>query len=549
MKSILFVFLFFISFNSCFSQKKTTQLDSIRGKLTPERACIDVFYYELSLDISIDTKSIIGNNEIHFLAKNDFTTIQLDLDSNLFILKILDNKDQPLKFTRKKNTFFIEFQQTQKKGTKSFVKIFYSGKPTIAIEPPWEGGFVWTKDSLNRPWVGVACEGAGASLWWPCKDHPSDEPDSMRMNFEVPNNLYCASNGNLTAISQPNVTKKIYHWKVSYPINNYNVTLNIGHYKHFSDTLFRKDNSKLPLDYYILDYNLEKAKKHFQQVNVMLKCYEKLFGNYPYQNDGYALIEASYWGMEHQGGIAYGNKYKNDMLGFDYIIVHESGHEWWGNNISIDDHADLWIHEAFTTYGETLLLELVYNKETAEKYLYSQKNYIKNQEPIIGPYEVNYHYWKDSDMYFKGAQMLHTLRNSINNDSIWFSMLLNIQKTFGGKQLNSATLISYINSYTKFDYSAFFRQYLIQLKLPILEFEFQSKNNKQIQLTYKWVTEEKAFSMPINIKMSGIPKINLNPSNTFQTIDISIPDHKKIIIENLNDYFIQWKQVKSSPIK
>ncbi len=546
MKKIYFGILFFFQLINCFSQQQTTAKDSLRGILSPERSCFDVYYYDLSVSINVEEQFISGNNCIYFIAQKDFSLIQLDLNGELSIQKIIDNKGNNLDFYRKGNTFFVRFMELQNKGSRSFIKIFYSGKAHKAIDPPWDGGFVWTQDSLNRPWVSVACEGVGASLWWPCKDHPSDEPDSVRMNFEVPSDLYCAANGNLIKTTQTSLNTKTYQWKVSYPINIYNVTLNIGHYAHLSDTYLRKDSTSLSLDYYVLTYNKEKAKKHFEQVKVMLKCYEKLFGNYPFEKDGYALIEAPYWGMEHQSGIAYGNQYKNNNYGFDYIIVHESGHEWWGNNVSVADHADLWIHEAFTTYGETLLLEAIYNKETAERYLAGQKKLIKNQEPIIGPYGVNYHYWKDSDMYYKGAYMLHTLRNSLANDSLWFSLLLGIQADFGGKQINSHQLISYINTFTKVDYTAFFRQYLLYTSLPILEYEIIRKDSKHILLKYKWIGSEKNFSLPISITLNNLQKLKLYPSREYKILKIPNVNNKNSISINENAFYIQLKQVRNS---
>jgi aminopeptidase N len=540
----LFILLLFFPSILAFSQQKITSEDSLRGILSPERKCFDVYYYDLSITVNTAKQYITGSNSIYFKAEEDFSLFQLDLDKEMYISKITDKNDSTITYSRKGNSVFVRFREVQKKGTHSFIKIYYEGKPHKAINAPWDGGFVWTVDSLNRPWVAVACEGVGASLWWPCKDHPSDEPDSMRMRFEVPAPLFCASNGNLTNTTLTKQNTKIYEWKVSYPINIYNVTLNIGYYTHISDVYRRTDSTVLALDYYVLSYNKEKAEVHFRQVKKMLESYEFFFGKYPYEKDGYALIEAPYWGMEHQSAVAYGNQYKNNMLGFDYIIVHESGHEWWGNNISSADHADLWIHEAFTTYGEALLVEYFYNKEEAEKYLAGQKKMIKNREIIIGPYGVNYHYWKDSDMYYKGALMLHTLRNSLDNDSLWFSLLRRLQAKFGGKQISSSELIGYINTYTHFDYTTFFNQYLLHTDLPVLEYQIVKKDKKNLYLKYRWKADEKAFSLPMTITVNETQKIKVYPSADFKTLIIPIENGRKEIDFNTNSFYIEIDSIK-----
>jgi aminopeptidase N len=545
MKKLFFILLFSIYFFPCFSQQqKISGEDSIRGILSRERTCFDVHYYDLSLSVNVNKQFISGSNAIYFKALEDFSVLQLDLFNNLSISKITDAKDSSITYERKNNALFVHFRETQKKNNFSFLKIYYEGQPHKAINAPWDGGFVWTLDSLDRSWVSVACEGVGASLWWPCKDHPSDEPDSMRMQFEVPQEFFCASNGNLIDIRATNRQTKIYEWAVHYPVNTYNITLNIGNYVHFSDTYTRKDNSILPLDYYVLSYNLEKAKKHFAQVKPMLACYEKLFGNYPFEKDGYALIEAPYWGMEHQSAIAYGNRFKNNMVGLDYIIVHESGHEWWGNNISVSDHADLWIHEAFTTYGETLLLECLYNTEAADKYLQGQNRLIRNREPIIGPYGVNYHYWQDSDMYYKGARMLHTLRHSLDNDSLWFALLLHLQKDFSGKQISTKELVADINNFVGYDYSAFFSQYLTRTDLPVLEYEIIKKDKKS-RLRYRWKSVAENFSLPLIVFVNDSTKIKIEPTMEFKTLSISSDSKKQNSIFPVNSFYIVFEQIKS----
>ncbi len=544
-----FLSLFFsiVSF-ACISQPFTAS-DSLRGTLSPERACFDVRFYDLSLAIVPEQHFIKGQNTIYFSAEKDFSSFQLDLHQDLTLHSVTDAEDSMLTSVRKGNSLFVRFRTLQKKGTQSFIRVSYSGEPHRAINPPWDGGFVWALDSLDRPWVSVACEGVGASLWWPCKDHPSDEPDSMRMRFEVPETLFCASNGNLRNTSPTANHTVVYEWFVQYPINTYNATLNIGAYLHLSDTYTRKDQSALALDYYVLSYNKENAKKHFEQVKPILNCYETIFGKYPFEKDGYALIESPYWGMEHQSAIAYGNRFKNNMSGLDYIIVHESGHEWWGNYLSAADHADLWIHEAFTTYGETLLLECLASKEAAKKHLEAQKKLIKNKEAIQGPYGVNYHYWQDSDMYYKGAWMLHTLRNSLPDDSLWFAVLKSIQKKFGGTQFNSSQLIAHINEFTGYDYTGFFNQYLTQINLPVFEYALSRKDKQHHTLSYRWVSEVKDFALPLVLKRNQAASLTLSPKTTFQTILLPSQEIKAVLETIASDFYIQTREIPPGNLK
>ncbi|HVD98184.1 MAG TPA: M1 family metallopeptidase [Cytophagaceae bacterium] len=545
MKKFFFSLFFLICFTPCFPQQKFTLQDTLRGTLTAERKCFDVQFYDLSLAVQLNQHLLNGSNRIYFKATETFSTLQLDLYENINIRKITDEKENLLSYKRNGNAVFIQLHEPLQKNSSSFLTVYYEGEPHKAINPPWDGGFVWALDSLDRPWVSVACEGVGASLWWPCKDHPSDEPDSMRMRFEVANPLFCASNGNLISTTPTNRNTTVYEWRVHYPINTYNITLNIGAYAHLHDLYTRTDGSALDLDYYVLSFNKEKASKHFEQVKPMLACYEKLFGPYPFQKDGYALIESPYWGMEHQSAIAYGNRFKNNMVNLDYIVVHESGHEWWGNHVSASDHADLWIHEAFTTYGETLLLECEQGKDIAEKYLTGQKRLIKNREPIIGPYGVNYHYWEDSDMYYKGAWMLHTLRGSLNNDSLWFALLRNIQRTFGGQAISSSQLITYINNFTGFDYTGFFAQYLLRTDLPLFEYEVLKQDKKSVKLKFRWISEVEGFSMPLVLQTSQAAPLKIYPNSTFQTVSFPCIDIKTCLDQLSRSFYIETRQIKS----
>lgn len=380
-------------------KKAFSRKDTLRGTLSPERANYDVKHYLLDIKIDIDKRYIDGTNQISFEVLNDLPLLQFDLFENMNVNKVEWN-NKKLKFNREYNAVFVKFPEALKKGSKHSITIYYDGNPTVAKRAPWDGGLVFKKDKNGKPWVGVACQGTGASLWWPNKDHQSDEPDSMEIRVTSPSDLEEVSNGSLVSKMdlKNGYTKRI--WKVNHPINNYNVSINIADYYHWTDTYISKINGeKLSLDYYVLKDNEAKARKQFEQVKPMLDAFEKRFSPYPFYKDGYKLVETPYLGMEHQSCVAYGNAYKNGYMGFDmsgsgegmkfdYIIIHETAHEWWGNSLTSYDIADMWIHEGFGQYSEVVYLEELYGKESALKYLKGIRNGISNKEPIIGPYGV-----------------------------------------------------------------------------------------------------------------------------------------------------------------
>jgi aminopeptidase N len=544
-KYSVLILLLFLSFSGFSQQKKITAEDSLRGFLSPLRSCYDVHFYQLSLQLDIPRQFISGSNKIYFRTITPFKALQVDLFANMVVRKIVDAQNREVPFSRAHNAVFVHLHEQQEKGSYSFIEIFYEGSPRKAKNAPWDGGFVWALDNLKRPWVNVACEGIGASLWWPCKDHPSDEPDSMTIQLEVPAPLVAIANGTLTSTIKTRHNTLVYNWKVSHPINAYNVTLYAGAYTALQDSLVRTGQASLPLRYYVLSYNADKAAAHFQQIKPILECYEKLFGPYPFPKDGFGLVEATYWGMEHQSAIAYGNRYQNNMEGLlDYILVHETAHEWWGNHVSASDHADLWIHEAFTTYAETLLMECLYGQARAVQYLESQKKNIRNKEPIQGPYHVNYHHWKDSDMYYKGAWMLHTLRHSIHNDSLWFSMLYDIQKKFAHQSINARQLIEYINTYTGYDYTSFFNQYLTTTQIPELEYSLIKKDKKTWQLNYRWSKSAENLSFPLYVILDNARRIKIIPETRNKILNIPAHNNTQNIIFDTSSFYINFKQIK-----
>lgn len=490
---------------SHYNLSQFTEADTLRGMLSPERSCYDVTFYDLQILIDPEKKHIAGQVEIRFRAVTDFNRLQLDLFRNLEIDKITYGK-KPVLFERKHNAVFVQLP-TIKKGNTGKLTVHYQGQPTTTNNAPWKGGFVWDKDSQGKDWIAVACEGEGASLWWPNKDHLSDEPDSMMIRVTVPADLVCIANGNLVNTFPVNDKMTRYDWQVSYPINNYNVTINVGDYVHFSDIhTSPADQSELPLDYYVLSYNLEKAKAHFQQVSGVLGCYEQYLGKYPFWEDGFALVETPYLGMEHQGAIAYGNQYMRGYLGgmippdmnWDYIIVHETGHEYFGNSVSCKDHAEMWLHESFTTYLEALYVECTAGYDEALRYLQVFRNsrYITNRKPIVGPLNVNFTQFGSSDHYFKGSWVLHTIRHAINDDEKWFRLLKSFYETYTIKPVDTKETIAWFDKNTNLKLTPVMRQYLYHPKVPVLEYKLEEKKGKLI-VNHRWITDVKDFQMPI----------------------------------------------------
>jgi aminopeptidase N len=397
--------------------------DTLRGMLRPERTCYDVTYYRLDIQVDPGKRFVRGAVDIHFRAMSDFEWLQIDLFKNMEIESIY-YEGKALDFFREHDAVFIRFPQVKADRESSF-RVRYRGQPREAPDPPWEGGFVWSKDRLGRPWVGVACQGAGASLWWPNKDHLSDEPDSMDIILTVPDSLMGIANGQLIE-KVDNGAWTQYHWKVSYPINNYSVSVNVGYYAHLEDAYTSLEEEDLDLDYYVLFYNRRRARPHLEQVKEVIRCYETYFGPYPFWKDGFALIETPYLGMEHQSGIAYGNKFMRGYLGgmippnmdWDYVIVHETAHEYFGNAVSVEDMAEIWLHESFATYLESLFVEYKFGKQEALKYLNGQRSFLENRKPLLGPKNVNWDHWSDPDNSYKGALMLNSLRHEIGSDTL-----------------------------------------------------------------------------------------------------------------------------------
>ncbi len=514
-----------------------TKADSLRGYLSPLRSCYDVTYYHLNVAINPSDSSIKGSNTIRFKVVNPFKEMQVDLFANMKVDKIEFEDGTPLKYSREFGAVFIYLPKELEQSSTHQIVFYYSGRPQIAKNPPWDGGFIWKKQKEGNPWVMVTCQGTGASLWWPNKDHQSDEPDSMLLSVTVPKGLEDISNGRLRSkIDLPDGQTQ-YNWFISYPINNYDVTINIGKYAHFSDVYTSSDGSKLTLDYYVLPENLQKAKQQFEQVKTMLACYEKYFGKYPFYRDGYKLIESSHNGMEHQSAIAYGNHYLEGYEGrassavglkFDFIIIHESAHEWWGNSVTAKDVADMWIHESFAAYAEDLFVEYNWGHKAALEYINGKKQNVRDEKPIIGPYNVNQE--GSGDMYDKGQLVLNTLRDVINNDSLWFSILKGMQQKFAYKTVDANDITNYINERTGTNYNYFFDQFLRYPKEP--EFiAFAAQKGDKTVIRYKWNADVKDFKMPLKVTTSPNHFEFIYPTTQWQTLKLKDFDPKDFKVD------------------
>jgi aminopeptidase N len=505
MKNKYFFFFLFI-YSLGFSQTKFTFEDSLRGSITPERAWWDLQYYALNVKVETKDKFISGFNVVKYKVLSPSQTLQIDLQSPMLISRVEQGNDN-LSFSKKgNNAYFIRLKKAQIVGEYEELKVYFSGKPIEAKRAPWDGGFSWTKDEYGKDFIATSCQGLGASVWWPCKDHMYDEVDSMRISVTVPDSLLDISNGRIEKMCLSSEGLRTTNWLIRNPINNYGVNVNVGNYVNWSET-FDGEKGPLSVDYYVLPQNLEKAKKQFAEVPRMLKAFEYWFGPYPFYEDGYKLVEVPYLGMEHQSSITYGNKFKNGYLGrdlsgtgwgskWDFIIVHESGHEWFANNITYKDIADMWIHESFTNYSETLFTEFYWGKEAGRDYVIGTRKIIQNESPIIGIYDVNER--GSGDMYYKGGNMIHTIRQVINDDEKFRQILRGLNANFYHQTVTTAQIESYISEKAGIDFSKVFDQYLRGIKIPKLAHTI----SKGI-ISYRWENVVEGFNMPVKVSIDG----------------------------------------------
>ena len=516
-----------------------TRRDSLQGGLRIERTSYDVKRYDLNITINPEQKSIKGFNEITFEVMVPTQKIQLDLFDNMKVDSIVWNTKK-LKYNRDNDAVFIDFPEKLASKSNHKLKFYYSGNPKIAKNAPWDGGFVFKKDSNGKDFIGVAVQGTGASLWYPVKDSQTDEPDNgASIKVAVPNGLMNVSNGRFLGSQDLKNGYTRWDWEVKNPINNYTITVNIADYVHIQDKM-----PDLDLDYYVLRENEAKAREHFMEVKPMMECFQSKFGRYPFWEDGYKLVETPYLGMEHQSAVAYGNKYKKGYMGFDlsgtgvgmffdYITIHETGHEWFGNSITSMDIADMWIHEGFTTYSETVFIECIKGYDDAMKYINGQAKNVRNDKPIIGQYGVNNE--GSGDMYYKGSLLLNTLRHIIGDDEKWWKMLYDYSETFKKKIITSDTVIDYFNKASGTDLTPVFRQYLYTNQLPIFIYKIKGD-----YLYYSWDNVNEDFNMPIDIGFEN-KKIRLKPTLKEQKIKLKKLSKKSFQIYD-NQFYVKIKE-------
>ncbi|MDB5223016.1 MAG: family peptidase [Chitinophagaceae bacterium] len=520
---IRFSICYFFILHSQITLAQFTHADTLRGNNGQERSWWDVLYYDISIKPDIENNTIQGIVNILFKTNsNGDKTMQIDLQEPLVIDKInFENVKVNFKQTGT-NTWSLYLKDIEPKeymdridGGKGLttkqqsISIYYHGKPRIAKNPPWDGGIIWARDKNNNPWISIACQGLGASVWYPCKDYQGDEPDNgAGLAITIPDSLVAVANGRLKSTKKNKDGTTTYSWAVVNPINNYNIIPYIGRYVNFNE-VYKGEKGNLDMNYWVLDYNLDKAKKQFKDAPKMMKAFEYWFGPYPFYEDGYKLVDAPHLGMEHQSAIAYGNGYQNGYknrgdlsktgwgLKWDFIIVHESAHEWWGNNITSKDIADMWIHESFANYSETLFTEYYYGKKAGSEYVIGLRKKIENDIPIIGPYEVNKE--GSGDMYYKGGNMLHTIRQVVNDDEKFRMILRGLNKTFYHQTVTSKQVEDYITKNSGKDLSKIFDQYLRTTMIPTLEYKIANGI-----LSYRWANVVKGFKMPVKVTVTQL---------------------------------------------
>ncbi len=524
------------------AQASFTRQDTLRGTITPERNWWDLTYYHLRVDVNPQDSTLTGVNTLQFKVLETGDRMQIDLQPPMRIEKVMFQKEL-MKVTQEGNAHFVDLPKGLAVNTVHELDIYFQGKPKVSQRPPWDGGLTWQKDLNGKDIVTTTCQGDGASLWWPCKDHMYDEVDSMLISVKVPEGLMDVSNGRLRGVDEHEDGSKTFHWFVSNPISNYVINLNVSDYVHFAEQ-YEGAKGVLDCDYYVLPYNLGAAKKQFQDVGRMLKAFEYWFGPYPFYEDGFKLVEVPYPGMEHQSSVTYGNGFENgyggrDVSGtgwgfkFDFIIIHEAGHEWFANSITYRDIADMWIHESFTAYSENLFLDFHYGKEASSEYVIGTRKNIRNDRPIIGSYGVNHS--GSGDMYSKGANMLHTLRQWVNNDGKWRQALRGLNKNFYHQTVTTQQIEEYLAEKLGLDLKVFFDQYLRTTDIPVLEYRVE-KN----KLKYRWTNCLDGFAMPIRLKIGSQYKWMM-PRTSWTTHILNEEEGNSILVDA--DFYIEAKRL------
>ncbi len=557
-KACILLTFHFLLFTSAEAQplkplKPFTHADTLRGTYGPSRDWWDVLKYDLHVKFNLADSSISGYNTIQFKALKKGDVMQIDLQEPMILdhiglvyqlndKKMASSNDKVGDIRKDGNSYFITLSKFSFQGNNNYLTVNFHGKPRIAIRAPWDGGLIMKKDEKGNPFVSIACQGLGASVWYPCKDHQADEPDSAEMHTTIPDSLMCVGNGRFRGKVNNGDGTATFDWAVVNPINNYNLVPYIGKYAHFSE-VYDGEKGKLDMDYWVLEYNLDKAKAQFKDAPRMMKAFEHWFGPYPFYEDGYKLIEAPHLGMEHQSATAYGNKYKNGYLGrdlsgtgwglkWDFIIIHESGHEWFANNITSKDIADMWVHEGFTNYSETLFTDYWYGKQAGNEYLIGTRKGIQNDIPIIGPYNVNQE--GSGDMYPKSGNMLHSMRQVINDDERFRMILRGLNKTFYHQTVTTKQVEDYINKQSKHNFSKVFDQYLRTTQIPVLEYKVEG-----YKLSYRYINCVKGFNLPLKIKFKTEQWIK--PTENWKTLNLYPEGDNSFTVDP--NFYIKTKKV------
>jgi len=527
-----------VSFAAAQTPRTFTHADTLRGSNGPGRAWWDATFYDLHVRVNPADSTISGWNGITYRVLQPAQEMQIDLQVPLEVDSIVQDRRR-LEYRRDGNAFFVTLRARQRTGERNTVTVWYHGRPRVGRRLPWDGGFTFPTDSLGDRWIATANEGLGASVWWPNKDYLADEPDSQRIAITVPDSLIDVSNGRLRSTTPNGDGTTTYEWFVTEPINNYDVAINAGRYAHFSDTLMG-EQGPLTLDYWPLAYHLDAARRQFRQVVPMLKCFEYWYGPYPWYADGYKLVETPHLGMEHQSGVAYGNHYENGYLGrdlsgtglglmWDYIIIHESAHEWWGNNITVQDPADMWVHEGFAYYSEAIYTECRQGRTAGAAYIIGSRRGIRNVSPIQGVYGVNND--GSGDMYPKGGNMLHTIRTVLDNDVTWRAILRGLNQTFRHQTVTARQVEDYMSREAGIDLSHIFQQYLTTTMIP--EFEYRVSGGT---LSYHWANVVPGFDMPLRVSIPGLGTRLLHPTEAWQTLAVNSPDAAQLEVDE--NYYV-----------